>query len=232
MRRWIKKGRRREGEKREREWYGKTEQQRRRSGVNQYNARSCKGPWLGCVWSVSFKGGTAGRAITDDLPLPAGPGATLTESNHKQVNSTSTFLIFFSPVSFFWSRSVYLDETLLFLLPPPPPPFSLFWKRKKSQVYFQWLFQTTYTFTASALKSWRVCLIICISVMVHLCLCCDHKARIQAKCNVSVNVRWDQSIFSGNWCSETFVLQGVKRHKLSFFWVHVCVKMTSRKYAA
>lgn len=81
--------------KREREWYGKTVQQRRRSGVNQSGARGCKGPWLGCVWSVSFKGGTAGRAITDDLPLAAGPGATLTESNHKQVNSTSTFLIFF-----------------------------------------------------------------------------------------------------------------------------------------
>ena len=75
---------------------------------------------------MSFKGGTAGRAITDDLPLAAGPGATLTESNHKQVNSTSTFLIFFSPVSFFWSRSVYLDEELLFLLPPPPPLFPLF----------------------------------------------------------------------------------------------------------
>lgn len=44
---------------------------------------------------MSFKGGTTGRAITDDLPLAAGPGATLTESNHKQVNSTSTFLIFF-----------------------------------------------------------------------------------------------------------------------------------------
>lgn len=75
----------------------------------------------GCVWSVSFKGGTAGRAITADLPLAAGPGATLTESNHKQVNSTSTFLIFFPPVSFFWTRSVYLDEELLFPLPPPPP---------------------------------------------------------------------------------------------------------------
>lgn len=60
---------------------------------------AAKGPWLGCVWSVSFKGGTAGRAITDDFPLAAGPGATLTESNHKQVNSTSTFLIFFPPVS-------------------------------------------------------------------------------------------------------------------------------------
>lgn len=60
---------------------------------------AAKGPWLGCVWSVSFKGRTAGRAITDDFPLAAGPGATLTESNHKQVNSTSTFLIFFPPVS-------------------------------------------------------------------------------------------------------------------------------------
>lgn len=80
---------------------------------------AAKGPWLGCVWSVSFKGETAGRAITDDLPLAAGPGATLTESNHKQVNSTSTFLIFFSPVSFFWSRSVYFDETLLFSTTTP-----------------------------------------------------------------------------------------------------------------
>lgn len=124
---------------RQRKWYGKTEQRWRRSGVNQSGARGCKGPWLGCVWSVSFKGGTAGRAITDDLPLAAGPGATLTESNHKQVNSTSTFLIFFSPVSFFWSRSVYLDETLLFPL-PPPPPFPLFWKTERSQVHFQCLF--------------------------------------------------------------------------------------------
>lgn len=78
-----------------RKWFGKTEQRLRRSGVNQSGVRGCEGPRLGCVWSVSFKGGTAGEAITDDLPLADGPGATLTESNHKQVNSTSTCLIFF-----------------------------------------------------------------------------------------------------------------------------------------
>lgn len=97
----MERKRGRGGGEREREASGR----RRSSGdirvsINRVRA-AAKGPWLGCVWSVSFKGGTAGRAITDDFPLAAGPGATLTESNHKQVNSTSTFLIFFPPVSSF-----------------------------------------------------------------------------------------------------------------------------------
>lgn len=102
---------------------------------------AARGPWLGCVWSVSFKGGTAGRAITDDLPLAAGPGATLTESNHKQVNSTSTFLIFFSPCLFLLVSFCLLRWNTALSRYRPPPLSSLFWKRERSQVYFQCLFK-------------------------------------------------------------------------------------------
>lgn len=122
---------------REKQIYGKTTEPWKLLGVNQSSARGCKGPWLGCVWSVSFKGGAAGRAITGDLPLAAGPAATLTESNHKQVNSTSTFLIFFPPVSFFWSCSVDLDDTLLVPLPSPTTPSPV--SKRGREVCFQYL---------------------------------------------------------------------------------------------
>lgn len=107
-------------------------------GCQSIRREGLQGPVTGVRLICVFQRGTAGRAITDDLPLAAGPGATLTESNHKQVNSTSTFLIFFSPVSFFWSRSVYLDETLLFRYHPhlPSPSFEC---GERSQVYFQCL---------------------------------------------------------------------------------------------
>lgn len=109
---------------------------------------AARGPWLECVWSVSFKGGTAGRAITDDLPLAAGPGATLTESNHKQVNSTSTFLIFFSPCLFLLVSFCLLRwNTALSRYRPPTSLFPLLKEGEITSV-LSMPFQTTYSLIA------------------------------------------------------------------------------------
>lgn len=143
MRCWIKKGRQKEKEKRKRVIREDRAAAAETSGCQSIRYEGLQGPMRGSVWSVSFKARTAGKAITDDLPLAAGPDGTLTESNHKQVNSTSTFLIFFS-TRFFLLVSFCLLKWRTALPYSISTYFSPFFKKwNGSQLYFQCLFKST-----------------------------------------------------------------------------------------